>query len=151
MKDLTITFEVPGQPQGKERHRTTKDGHTYTPEKTVKYQGLIAAKYWKVLAAKMQTLNKAAKIADIEIEILAQYAVPKSDSKATKVKKLAGEILPRVKPDLDNVAKAVLDALNNFAYYDDSQVVKLIVTKKYSDNPGLLVKVIHKNCMEDQV
>lgn len=34
-----------------------------------------------------------------------------------------------VKPDADNVAKAVLDALNGVAYKDDAQVVSLCVLK----------------------
>ena len=34
-----------------------------------------------------------------------------------------------VKPDVDNIAKAVLDALNGVAYDDDSQVVELTVKK----------------------
>ena len=34
-----------------------------------------------------------------------------------------------VKPDVDNIAKAVLDALNGIAYDDDSQVVELTVKK----------------------
>lgn len=33
------------------------------------------------------------------------------------------------KPDADNVAKAVMDALNGVAYTDDAQVAKLVVTK----------------------
>lgn len=148
MRDLIITFEVPGSPQGKGRPRFTRAGHAYTPEKTVKYEGLIVARYWKALVGKKETLTEAAKMADIEIDILAQYAVPRSDSKATAAKKLTGQIRPRIKPDLDNVSKAVLDALNDFAYHDDSQVVKLSVSKKYSDNPGLLVTVIHKSCVE---
>lgn len=33
------------------------------------------------------------------------------------------------KPDCDNIAKAVLDALNGVAFDDDSQVVTLVVRK----------------------
>lgn len=36
------------------------------------------------------------------------------------------------KPDADNVAKAVLDALNGLAYEDDSQVQELVIIKKYA-------------------
>lgn len=34
------------------------------------------------------------------------------------------------RPDADNIAKAVLDALNGIAYEDDAQVVELHVTKE---------------------
>lgn len=39
------------------------------------------------------------------------------------------------KPDADNLAKAVLDALNGVAYDDDSQVCHLTVSKRFA-NPG---------------
>ena len=34
-----------------------------------------------------------------------------------------------IKPDIDNMAKFVLDALNGLVYEDDKQVVKLVVYK----------------------
>ena len=36
---------------------------------------------------------------------------------------LNGELLPAKKPDIDNIVKAVLDALNEVAYRDDTQAV----------------------------
>jgi Holliday junction resolvase RusA-like endonuclease len=33
------------------------------------------------------------------------------------------------KPDVDNLAKAVMDALNCVAYVDDSQVIELVIRK----------------------
>ena len=42
---------------------------------------------------------------------------------------LNGELLPAKKPDIDNIVKAVLDALNEVAYRDDTQVVELQVRK----------------------
>ena len=46
---------------------------------------------------------------------------------------LANRILPVKKPDCDNIAKIVLDALNKIAYKDDSQVIELSVKKLYSE------------------
>lgn len=41
-----------------------------------------------------------------------------------------------VRPDLDNLVKLVLDALNGVAYADDSQIVRIHAFKKYSgDHP----------------
>ena len=45
---------------------------------------------------------------------------------------LAGDLLPCKKPDIDNIAKAVLDALNGVAYGDDNQVTALEVSKHYA-------------------
>lgn len=50
---------------------------------------------------------------------------------------LNGELLPAKKPDIDNIVKAVLDALNEVAYRDDTQVVELQVRKQYSERPRL--------------
>ena len=41
-----------------------------------------------------------------------------------------------IRPDIDNLAKFVLDSLNGIAYKDDCQVVKLVVYK-LMDNAGL--------------
>ena len=50
-----------------------------------------------------------------------------------------GLILPTKKPDADNIAKAILDALNGLAFYDDAQVVYLQVSKRYSNEPRAVV------------
>lgn len=36
------------------------------------------------------------------------------------------------KPDVDNLAKAVMDGLNNHLWKDDSQVIDLRVTKRWA-------------------
>lgn len=54
---------------------------------------------------------------------------------------------PITKPDLDNHAKGVLDAMNKIIYKDDSQIVDLVVSKFYSDYPR--VEVFIKELNED--
>ena len=54
---------------------------------------------------------------------------------------LQGKILPTKKPDCDNIAKIICDALNGVAYDDDKQIVALKVTKIYSAEPRVLVWV----------
>lgn len=46
-----------------------------------------------------------------------------------------------VKPDLDKLVRAVLDALTHHAYDDDSQVVQLKVCKVYGLDEHLYIKV----------
>lgn len=47
------------------------------------------------------------------------------------------------KPDLDNLCKAIKDALKGIAYKDDSQVCSLILSKEYGKNTGVHIR-IHK-------
>jgi Holliday junction resolvase RusA-like endonuclease len=46
------------------------------------------------------------------------------------------------KPDADNLAKAVLDALTQIgAWKDDSLVTVLIANKEYAENPGCFITI----------
>lgn len=54
---------------------------------------------------------------------------------------LLGLIRPTKKPDIDNITKAVLDALNKVAYKDDAAIVQFSVEKFYSDNPRVEVTI----------
>lgn len=133
----SICFTVPGKPQGKARARTfynpkTKGMSSMTPEKTVLYENLIAACYLQEAGD-----ERFSDDAYLKVRIQAFYEIPKSSTKTKKAAMAAGEILPDKKPDIDNIAKAVLDALNEVAYRDDTQVVELQMRKKYSDRPRL--------------
>lgn len=127
-----ITFEIPGQPQGKARARTTKFG-SYTPEKTVLYENYIKLCY-------QQVTNYISEKA-LKVYIKACFEPPKSVSKAKRVDMLTDKLRPTKKPDIDNIAKVVLDALNGIAYKDDTQVVSLEVVKFYKSTPSVIVEI----------
>lgn len=75
------------------------------------------------------------------IQITAYFEPLKSWPKKTRLNALTGVLRPAGKPDIDNVAKAVLDALNGVAYEDDKQVVILHCEKKYAETAQLQVTV----------
>ena len=54
---------------------------------------------------------------------------------------LNNEISPTKKPDIDNIAKIVLDAMNKFAFKDDTQITKLEVEKKYGNEEKIVIKI----------
>lgn len=66
------------------------------------------------------------------ISVHACFGVPKSYTKKKRAECLDCLIRPAKKPDIDNVLKAVLDALNGFAYDDDRQVVSVTCRKFYA-------------------
>jgi Holliday junction resolvase RusA-like endonuclease len=58
---------------------------------------------------------------------------------------LNGCIYPTKKPDADNIAKIILDALNGVAYTDDTQVINLLVQKRYGEAPEVKVEITEVN------
>ena len=47
------------------------------------------------------------------------------------------------KPDLDNLMKAIKDALKGVCYRDDSQIISVTATKKYTSlNPGVAIEIM---------
>lgn len=77
----------------------------------------------------------------LDIRIIAYYPIPQSTSKKRHKEMLEHRIRPTVKPDLDNVAKLIYDALNGVAWHDDNAIVDTQVRKFYSDNPRVDVTI----------
>ena len=133
---MGITFEVPGEPRGKGRPRFTRDGRPYTDSETRAYENKIVAYYRKALGA-----FRWSDTAFIRVKVTCYYQIPKSATKAATAAMQAGTILPSRKPDIDNVLKVVLDALNGVAYKDDSRVVGVEAEKIYSITPKLVIEM----------
>lgn len=127
---------MPGEPRGKGRPRFTKTGHPYTDSETRAYEKKIVAWYRKNFGG-----YKWPDAAVLEIGIVAYYPIPKSATKASRASMQSMEMKPTKKPDIDNVIKAVLDALNGIAYKDDSRVVRVEARKEYSDSPRLEIRI----------
>lgn len=144
---MVFQFFVPGKPQGKARARTVrlKSGAvtSFTPERTVSYENWIKTcfinEYQKRHGDGFHLPHDGA----VEIAINAYFTIPKSYSKKKRLECLAGKIFPTVKPDADNIAKVVCDALNGFAYSDDKQIVSLTINKGFVEpqNEGVMVMI----------
>ena len=131
-----VKIVVPGEPQGKARPRfNTKTGRAITPVKTANYETLVQWEYTR------QSGYRFSDDAMLDMRIKAFYAVPKSDSKKLRQRKLSGEIRPTKKPDMDNVIKIIADALNTVAYRDDTQIVDCQCRKFYSEEPRVEVSI----------
>lgn len=135
---MEIKFTVPGAPKGKQRPRICRiNGRNmaYTPRQTVEYEKLIKARYNAVSDAKFD------KNEPLEINVIALFQIPKSASKKSKKMMINGQLLPAKKPDIDNIAKVVLEALNGICYHDDAQICQICCKKMYAENPEIQVTI----------
>lgn len=130
-----IIFEIPGEAVGKERPRTTKRGFTYTPAKTRDYEEFVRFKFREKY--KGQPTTEA-----VWVSIIVWIVPAKSWSK--KKKKEMIEKPPIKTPDADNIAKIILDALNDAAWKDDKQVVHLEVEKLWGFEEKVVVTIATK-------
>jgi Holliday junction resolvase RusA-like endonuclease len=72
---------------------------------------------------------------DESLEVNATFLLPRPVS----VPK--GRVYPSVKPDIDKLTRALFDALTGVVWRDDSRVVQMSISKRYSDTPGVQVSV----------
>lgn len=78
----------------------------------------------------------------VEMHITFYLPIPASTSRIKRIQMMNGVILPTKKPDFDNLAYLVTNALKQIVYSDDSQVTDCIIRKRYSDKPRTVIKVI---------
>ena len=135
-------FEVPGQPQSKARARTfyhKQAGRvvSMTPNETVLYENLIKTSFL-ASESKQTFFDKES----LEMFITAYFPIPKSTTKKDRQLIKERKLFPTKKPDADNIAKVICDALNGVAYHDDTQIVKMEVRKVYTENePKVAVSI----------
>ena len=129
-------FEMIGQPIGKARPRmNTRTGRAYTPTNTKLYE--YSLRQWFIREYPYFTPIETR----VKVTIIAYFEIPKSTSKKKEAEMLQLNISPTKKPDADNIIKIVLDAMNKFAFKDDTQVTKLEIEKKYDKTPRIYIKI----------
>jgi Holliday junction resolvase RusA-like endonuclease len=129
-----VTFQctVPGIPKAQARARAYRVGNgirMYDPD---------TSRDWKrTVLDRVATEAKARGLVPYQgplfLDLCFQLPRPKS---------LPKKVLHHVKkPDLDNLAKAVKDAIKGIVYMDDAQVIQLTATKSYSESPCVIIDV----------
>ncbi len=135
----SIAFFVPGKPVAKGRPKAAARGKfitLYTPQSTVSYES-------KVALCAAQALDGQPLLAGaVEVVMRIMLPIPASWSAKKRLQAEQGSVLPKVKPDMDNVVKAIFDALNGIVWRDDTQVVDMIVRKRYAATPGVQMIVM---------
>lgn len=137
---MQLDFEIKGKVKAKQSVRFTREGRRYTPGDMVEYANLVRMSFINKLPA-----WNVSELADkpLQVQIDVYMPIPKSFSKTRQEKALTGELRPTVKPDCDNIAKNLNDALNGVAYPDDKQIVSLCVNKHYSLNEYAKVSITY--------
>jgi Holliday junction resolvase RusA-like endonuclease len=128
-----ITFTVPGDPVPQPRVRVSTRGgfaRAYVPSKHPVHAYRLSVAQAAIASGLSPTSEP------LEVIIDAVFERPKSHRNKRGLKADA-PALPR--PDVDNIGKAVLDALKEL--FDDTIVRRLIVEKSYGDEARTTVRV----------
>jgi Holliday junction resolvase RusA-like endonuclease len=131
---MAITFSVPGDPVPQPRPRITvrgKHGHAYVPSD----HPIHAYRQAVAVAARAAGVTGAG--GPVSVIVDAVFARPKSHLNKSGVKPTA-PALPR--PDVDNLGKAVLDALQD-VMGDDTNVGRLLVEKTWGTEGRTTVRI----------
>jgi Holliday junction resolvase RusA-like endonuclease len=134
---MAISFSLPGDPVPQPRPRVSTVGgygRAYVP----KAHPVHAYRAGLAAAAKRAGCTPASEPVGVVIDLV--FGRPKSHLRRGEVKATAPR-LPRA--DVDNAAKAVLDALTGIAWHDDAQVARLVVEKSYSTEGRTTVRIGH--------
>lgn len=117
-KSEVLSWEqvIARRPRAKERPRfVKKTGHTYTPKKTLNYEKELA---WLYNGPKFKGPLHIVLVFDSHKTII---KIKEMNLKTTSSK---------LRGDIDNYAKSILDALNGVAFLDDRQIMRLELRKQ---------------------
>lgn len=136
-----VSFDVLGKVRGKGRPRFTRGGHAYTPKATRDYERSIREAFENATVRPPEPFS-----GPIAVCIMTYRQLPKSTPKSVFSEP------DTHKPDIDNVAKIVLDALNGVAWEDDAQVVSLKVSKlnRTRSHERMSVSITECTCLGEE-
>ena len=137
---MEINYTVVGIPKPQARpkvfHRTLKNGKNFVSTYSPKSDWFHLV-YTETLKQKEMLKNRFS--GALQLNLLFFMPIPKSISK----KKRGLLRYVSKKPDVDNLAKAVMDAMNNTGIWeDDSQIARLDVVKAYGEEPKCIITLI---------
>ena len=116
---MKIKLNIDIKPMAKQSFRTTRSGQKYLDPSVIKYRKAI-----RNMAIAQMRNQKAEKIEGaVNMNIVYAFRRPQSLSKKERSEIDGGKTVPKTtKPDIDNLTKAILDALNGIVWKDDAQV-----------------------------
>lgn len=133
-----VRFRVPFAPTAWQRAgvRWTHQGpRHFTQEATREWEATVG------LYARKAMAGLAPIQGPVELQLTFDLPIPLTWPQWKRAAAARGEIAATSKPDLDNLEKAVKDAMNGIAWGDDCQVVKTTKIKRYAMTPGVDVEL----------
>lgn len=134
---MTTAFFAAGIPKGQPRPRAfSRGGHArvFDPGTAEGWKACIAV-------AAREHVGSLVFAGPLRVEIRFYFPRPKSHSTKKGLRPDA-PVFHVAKPDADNAAKAVLDALTQIGVWDDDALVaELVVKKKYGTKPGAFIVI----------
>jgi Holliday junction resolvase RusA-like endonuclease len=134
-------FEVYGNPVPQKQTRfVRRTGIAYDPSKKEKEQF-----QWQVRPyAPHEPLT-----CPIVLDLTFLVPIPQSLKSKVKRRLMANHtILPIKKPDIDNMAYLITNAMKKIFYEDDAQIVDMYLHKRYAEKPRTIVKILTMQEME---
>ena len=130
MNELVAVIHITPTAKARAKAMTVK-GHSfkYTPKKTRDAEKEIR------FAIREKVVADGPFTAGIPLSLFAVFYLVKPKSQSKKI------TLPVKRPDLDNYLKLLLDALNQYAIPDDSQIVDIDAHKKYDSTARIELRV----------
>lgn len=133
---MKISFTITGEPKGQPRCKATTRGKfasVYTPKTADTWKALIHYEAKRALSG----VTDDQKLGPINLSACFSFSRPVCHRKSVKgqptnlIKSTAPNYRTQ-KPDLDNLVKALMDALTNAgAFHDDAQVINLRLGKMW--------------------
>lgn len=144
----SLTVSIPGPPQAQQRVKATIRGAhagVYEPGKSRSWKG--SAKVVMQAAVYRASGDEAAPppwapTVPLHVEVLAIFACPTTDYRTREPRPRRWCV--KANADVDNLAKAVLDAGNGVLWHDDRQVAVLLAAKvigAQGEAPAVQIKV----------
>jgi len=141
-----VVFHVTSAPVAWQRAGLAKGGrHHFTRPETRAWEREVA------IRGKAAMRGRPLLEGPVELVLVFLLPVPASWPNWKRRAAFDGEVVPTAKPDFDNLAKGVSDALNGVCWADDAQVVDSFTRKRYAPTPSAVVQVRPLNLLPAQV
>ncbi|NTV60600.1 MAG: RusA family crossover junction endodeoxyribonuclease [Chlorobiaceae bacterium] len=135
-----ISFFVAGKPLALKRHQTVR----VKSGRSIEYDPSAGDKA-DFLAMVRRSAPETPFTGPLEVKMTYFFPRPKSHygtGKNGTILKISAPHFHTSKPDLDNLEKFILDALNEVFWKDDAQVCRVAKQKVYTDQtPGVMVRI----------